>query len=579
MVFLTVYYHEVDENIHRKIKEREWGSYTPIISTGKDSICLSSNLNWIYSDESLLFRHQTEKPRKNPIIKSRCFSDNKICSGFSSMFLKIGDLRIKIDNQTDKKFEAKAKAPCIFPFKYKGTTYNSCTKADLPKYAKWCAVAINNETLELKDYGYCEDCQEDNNTITIVILSISSLFLLASILMVCYYYVKRKREKGEIDTMMKGNIDMINDQLVLNKQAAHLSYSGNNEIDRTNFEIGRKLGGGNFGSVHKGMVEDLIHPGQTNKVAVKSVNNPLDPAQIYSLICEIKILDQLEKRLDLVNMVGACTTQFKSGKIWLLLEYCPHGDMKSFLLKNRDVISQGLNDNMVPHEILNTRLFIKWSHSICTGMEYLASKNIMHGDLAARNILITKLDNDESYLAKITDFGLSKAFYEDVSYLKQERTSIPWKWMAVDYFDTNVLTLSSDVWSFGVVFWEILSFGQFPYAGGDADNTIKKIKAGFRLPVPDEVKETDWLSKCYNDVTEMCWQLDPKKRCNFTDLVKIFKTQLNSEEKEKYYRLEQSIIKKEAKRERSYNNMQDNTEGVYSNLMAEVIELKYVDSV
>ena len=143
----------------------------------------------------------------------------------------------------------------------------------------------------------------------------------------------RRKKKKEKDKMLDGKIAMINNQLVLNEQAAHLSYSGKYEIDQSRFEIGRKLGGGNFGSVHEGMAEDPIHPGQTIKVAIKSVNNPLDPAQIYSLICEIKILDRLEKRLDLVNMIGACTTQFRIGKIWLLLEYCLHGDMKSFLLK------------------------------------------------------------------------------------------------------------------------------------------------------------------------------------------------------------------------------------------------------
>ena len=334
---------------------------------------------------------------------------------------------------------------------------------------------------------------------------------------------------------------MINDQLVLNEQASHLSYSGKKEIDRSKFKIGRKLGGGNFGSVHEGIAEDLIQPEQKKKVAIKSVNNPLDPAQIYSLICEIKILDQLDKRLDLVNMIGACTSQFKIGKIWLLLEYCPHGDMKKFLLRNRDVICRGLHYQSVPHEVLNIRLLLKWSHSICKGMEYLASKNIMHGDLAARNILITKINNEESYFAKIGDFGLSKAFYENGSYLKQERKDIPWRWMAIDYFETGVLTLNSDVWSFGVVFWEILSVGNYPYAGGDTDETIKKIKAGFRLPVPDEVKETNWVSKCYNDVAEMCWQLDPKKRCSFSDLVKTFETNLTSEEKENYKRLEQNF--------------------------------------
>jgi cadherin 2 type 1 (N-cadherin) len=177
----------------------------------------------------------------------------------------------------------------------------------------------------------------------------------------------------------------------------------------------------------------------------------------------------------------------------------------------------------------------------------LASKNIMHGDLAAHNILISRLYNDESYLAKISDFGLSKAFYENNSYLKQERKNIPWKWTAVDYFETDLLTLSSDVWSFGVVFWEILSMGKLPYEGGEPDDTIKKIKAGFRLPVPDEVKEANWLSKCYNEVTKMCWQLDPKKRCSFLDLVKIFETLLTTEEKENYGQLEQNIMENKAK--------------------------------
>ena len=72
-------------------------------------------------------------------------------------------------------------------------------------------------------------------------------------------------------------------------------------------------------------------------------------------------------------MVGACTTELKNGKIWLLLEHCPHGDMKHFLHKNRDVIIKGL-DREVPHKSLNIRLFIKWAHGVAKGMEYLSSK-------------------------------------------------------------------------------------------------------------------------------------------------------------------------------------------------------------
>ena len=75
----------------------------------------------------------------------------------------------------------------------------------------------------------------------------------------------------------------------------------------------------------------------------------------------------------------------------------------------------------------------------------------------------------------------------------------------------------------------------------------KKIKAGFRLPVPEEVKETNWLANCYNDVTKMCWQLDPDKRGSFSDLVKTFETYLTSEEKENYKRLEENVTESKAK--------------------------------
>ena len=294
----------------------------PTNNTRKDSICLSSQSNWTFSKESLHLLFDQPKPESmSQITKSRCLAENKICSGQRSIDFECGDLGIQIN--------ATAKYPCIFPFSIKEVdsfdsiskkTYHSCTKKG--GYARsWCALSVKDETKEYNLWGWCDQsCKEDNteevynekgNTTLIVTVSICTLFIVSSI---CY--AKRKKRIEEKDTTMKGDIAMINDQLVLNEQAAHLSYSGDHEMDRSNFEIGRKLGGGNFGSVHEGMAVDIIHPGQMNKVAIKSVNNPLDPAQIYSLICEIKILDQLEKRLDLVNMVGACTTQFKIGKIF-----------------------------------------------------------------------------------------------------------------------------------------------------------------------------------------------------------------------------------------------------------------------
>jgi serine/threonine protein kinase len=205
--------------------------------------------------------------------------------------------------------------------------------------------------------------------------------------------------------------------------------------------------------------------------------------------------------------------------------------MKNFLNKNRDVFEEGLDKS------LNMKLFLQWGYGIAKGMEYLSSMKIMHGDLAARNILISNLDS-ENYVAKITDFGLSKAFYEKASYAKQDRTQVPWKWMDVDFLKTDIFTMKSDVWSFGVVFWEMLSIGQTPYAGCNANDTIKKIKAGYRLPPPDEISQFQWLVKLYKEVTQKCWHPKPQQRSSFSDLVHTFETYLTTEEKGNLQRLE-----------------------------------------
>ena len=110
--------------------------------------------------------------------------------------------------------------------------------------------------------------------------------------------------------------------------------------------------------------------------------------------------------------------------------------------------------------------------------------------------------------------------------------------MDVNYLETGIFKMNSDVWSFGVVFWEMLSVGQVPYLGCNAKDTIKEIKAGYRLPPPEEIVQFKWLVKYYKEVTQMCWHPKPKQRSSFSDLVKIFETYLTTEEKENIQRLE-----------------------------------------
>ena len=97
-------------------------------------------------------------------------------------------------------------------------------------------------------------------------------------------------------------------------------------------------------------------------------------------------------------------------------------------------------------------------------------------------------------IAKVSDFGLSKTFYDNISYRKTKRNYVPWKWMAPEYLNTSYFTMASDVWSFGVVVWEIFSLGKEPYVGQNVENMITKLKNGYSLPCPEEVNQVKVLS-------------------------------------------------------------------------------------
>ena len=91
--------------------------------------------------------------------------------------------------------------------------------------------------------------------------------------------------------------------------------------------------------------------------------------------------------------------------------------------------------------------------------------------------------------AKISDFGLSKTFYDNIRYKRQSQHYIPWKWMALEYLQNGHLTITSDVWSYGVILWEIFSLGKEPYINVGVDDMLYQLKSGFCLPCPEEASK------------------------------------------------------------------------------------------
>ena len=193
------------------------------------------------------------------------------------------------------------------------------------------------------------------------------------------------------------------------------------------------------------------------------------------------------------------------------------------------------NDDLSPYDMVDM------GHDVAKGCAYLQDMQFVHGDLAARNVLLC--DNPIKscrLIAKVADYGLSKDFTElyKVKYTKENRVQIPWKWMAIEYLRDDYFTLTSDVWSFGVVIWEILSFGKMPYGPVGFEELMEKFDEGYRLPFPTEAKKfTYWSAdQFYTRITEKCFIEDPNERSTFTEIVKMIEKEL-SEKEIKEYRL------------------------------------------
>lgn len=334
-----------------------------------------------------------------------------------------------------------------------------------------------------------------------------------------------------------GNRPKLSPSQDMKRRARLLPYDTKREISRAAFTITDQIGGGNFGDVSKGEIKGLYGENTKTAVAIKSINGPAEGVELRDFLEEIKIMSYIKPHINLVSMIGSCysDTQYER-EMYLLIEFCHHGDLRTYLIDNKIDILTAKQESTI-----NDRCLLYWSFEIAKGMEYLAKNNIMHGDLAARNVLLDEsLIQGSHPVAKITDFGLSKKIYDDTNYMKEARLYVPWKWMALEYLRNDYFTLTSDVWSFGIVLWEILSFSRVPYGHDEYDEVLLKLEDGYRLPCPDDIKNiSNWSAeRYYGDVTKECFVENPKKRAQFSKVVEIIKSYLSEEELSIFYKLE-----------------------------------------
>ncbi|XP_016143980.1 platelet-derived growth factor receptor alpha [Sinocyclocheilus grahami] len=198
---------------------------------------------------------------------------------------------------------------------------------------------------------------------------------------------------------------------------------------------------------------------------------------------------------------------------------------------NESEVEKLLSDDT--NEGLTTVDLLSFTYQVARGMEFLASKNCVHRDLAARNVLLS-----QGKIVKICDFGLARDIMHDNNYVSKGSTFLPVKWMAPESIFDNLYTTLSDVWSYGILLWEIFSLGGTPYPGMVVDSSFyNKIKSGYRMVKPEHAS---------SDVYELmmkCWNSEPEKRPSFHSLSDTVTSLLPSGYKRCYERVNHDFLK------------------------------------
>jgi len=266
----------------------------------------------------------------------------------------------------------------------------------------------------------------------------------------------------------------------------------------------QELGEGAFGKVYKGEVLGMFGENTVSKVAIKTLKENAAPKVQNDFRREVDMMSEM-RHPNIVCLLGVV---MKQEPMCMLFEFMTLGDLHEYLIQHSPHSDMSVvSDDDSQRPILDYGDMLHISTQVAAGMEYLAGHHFVHRDLAARNILV-----GDNLTVKISDFGLSRDVYSSDYYRVQSKSLLPVRWMPPEAIMYGKFTTESDIWAFGVVLWEIFSYGLQPYYGFSNQEVIEMIRSRQILPSPE-----DCPARMYGLMVE-CWHEMPTRRPNFREV-------------------------------------------------------------
>ncbi|XP_051796077.1 insulin-like growth factor 1b receptor isoform X2 [Acanthochromis polyacanthus] len=277
------------------------------------------------------------------------------------------------------------------------------------------------------------------------------------------------------------------------------------EVAREKISLSRELGQGSFGMVYEGVAKGVVKDEPETRVAIKTVNESASMRERIEFLNEASVMKEFNCH-HVVRLLGVVS---QGQPTLVIMELMTRGDLKSYLRSLRPK-EQWSSLSLPP-----LKKMLQMAGQIADGMAYLNANKFVHRDLAARNCMVA-----EDFTVKIGDFGMTRDIYETDYYRKGGKGLLPVRWMSPESLKDGVFTTNSDVWSFGVVLWEIATLAEQPYQGLSNEQVLRFVMEGGLLEKPQNCPDMLF------ELMRMCWQYNPKMRPSFVEIISSVKDEL-----------------------------------------------------